>query len=225
MITRSHRAAINGLLVWCGPSTIARFVIAVVVNAIQTRSWRRVPHVCVKIVKRLPAGRVRNAATAVVRIRHTVGVVASCLHSYPDAIRSSSVQSVFCRTRNRVFAVKAAARFCQTFYESLTANGHFTTAFAHAKPSGSTDIANGCQSAINLSRLVKSDTSARLRFARKQANCPNDSFRSALALADPALIISVGWRLPERNQASESRTNNHDGGFHGVTRKVGTWLQ
>lgn len=79
---------VSRLLLRRGPNAIARFVIAVVVLALDGHSERCLAHVGEEVLKVQPAVTNLDAASAVLMKTGAVLVVASGLHRSPDAMRA-----------------------------------------------------------------------------------------------------------------------------------------
>ena len=85
---------INSLLVACGPSAVARLVVAVVVDAIQGMRLRRfTPHIVKEVLEGAPRIRVpsvadRDPAPAIVRVTDVLRVVTALSHRKPCDILS-----------------------------------------------------------------------------------------------------------------------------------------
>lgn len=130
---------IAGLFVLRRPTTIRRFVIAVVIDPLHRvfKSWTR-PNICREVFEGLPAMAYRYASSAVVLVCSTLRIFTSLLHSSPNTIEASVCRTV-CRegpsgSCGCSFACKAAARFHIASSERMAAQNTFVPAVAATGP-------------------------------------------------------------------------------------------
>lgn len=87
-------ALVVSLLKLSSPSAIARFVVAVVIDALDFVARRRIAHICIERGEGSPAFTDCNAASAIVFVRLRVRVIASISHPRPNNIDLSAFHSV-----------------------------------------------------------------------------------------------------------------------------------
>jgi hypothetical protein len=112
------------------PATIAGFIIAIVVNAVQAVLWRRLrPHIFNKSREVFPSVAHRDPSPRIIGM-----TPASIVHLVPDAVERMTVHSVGRSMLKKQFTRKAPARF--TFANSEFGGGYrpFCAAVASAKP-------------------------------------------------------------------------------------------
>lgn len=132
------RALVAMLFFVCGPSTIRRLVIAIVINTIKGKSLGSRAHVGQEVLK--PAVRISPAfangyaSAAVVRITRLIGLIAAAAHIDPYAICAAFRQTMCASAPTRGISHIATARFCLPRLEGVAANYGFGTADANAQP-------------------------------------------------------------------------------------------
>jgi len=121
-----------------GPAAVARFVIAVVVDAVNRQSWRAIAHVVAEVFKARPPFADGDPAATVERKVNSVRIQAAFFHCYPGSI---------CRRRDAAVLSGAlalqAATTCSIARGQATARHEcFGAALAQASPhNASTAIA------------------------------------------------------------------------------------
>lgn len=94
------------------PSTVARFVVPVVVHPVDRESLAvRGAHVGHEGIQRGPSLADRDAASAVMWVSRIFWIRRSTMHGVPDVVQRMSMQAVRCLFRSRNFALKASTRF------------------------------------------------------------------------------------------------------------------
>jgi hypothetical protein len=132
---KSCCSQIVGLLRWCSPSAISRFVVAIVVYAIQRAAlWPR-PHIFVKSLKRIfPLLANGYAASSPQIVPITVGVQASIFHGGPRFVLHRAAHSMSFRCFTRLLFLVASARNGRATKQLARSDKSLTTTVAHAKP-------------------------------------------------------------------------------------------
>jgi hypothetical protein len=108
------RSFIQCLLLRGGPTAVARFVVAVVVDAINRKSIGPLAHVGKELFKRIPSSAYRNSPSSIVLKVLTAWIGASFNHSSPNTISfgSNSICGVAMTMKppDNQFYFKASAR-------------------------------------------------------------------------------------------------------------------
>lgn len=104
-------ASVVGLGFCVCPYAITRFVISVIVDALNTQTGWTLAHIGQKILKAIsPALANRNTPLSIPLRVTTVGVVAAVLHALPNSIGSRSLHAVRDIALNKRLSVIAATR-------------------------------------------------------------------------------------------------------------------
>ena len=114
MTKRTLFATIISLFFTGGPTAIFRRIVAVIVDAVNCKSFGARPHIGVEIVKVVPSITYFYAVAAVMYVTCAFWVIASFVHSAPDI--------VFRRMRHTVFK----RPFYKRFNDATTARLRFT---------------------------------------------------------------------------------------------------
>lgn len=125
------------LLAWRGPSTITRFVIAVIVNPIKRMISRRAwSHVCEKYLKGVtPLIAYADATTTVVMELGVVAIVASRFQIAPCRILLRFLHAVRAVVVSADFAIQTPATLGTSGNQTICQYGRSSTTGASAKPS------------------------------------------------------------------------------------------
>lgn len=129
------------------PSTVARLIVTVVVDAVNfvRRRWS-LPHIRKEVLKRiLPAVANRNAACAVSFVCFFVLVQAPAFNSAPDFVFGGFRQAVGLPAAYGV--PSAAAAFCKPLDEARSPDSRLSSALTLAKPLAAFDKRECCKSA------------------------------------------------------------------------------
>lgn len=125
----SGMAGVQRLLPWRGPSAVARFIVAIVVDAINRVLGRRLrSHVLVEVEKGVaPAIADGDATSAPFAKTRVLGIGASLNQTRPGAMLSSVIQSVG-------FVITTSARLMAAIAKPCSSRIHFVSALAVAAP-------------------------------------------------------------------------------------------
>lgn len=89
------RATVISLFDICGPSAVARLVIARIIAAFNRISIRCSAHIFQKITEVIPARTNGNPSATIIRKRLIVGIITPGPHTSPNAVSSSAIHSMF----------------------------------------------------------------------------------------------------------------------------------
>jgi len=135
------RPSIVSLLFRCRPFAIAGFIVAVIVDAVNAKSFRSIAHVIVEVLERIkPPIANLNAPASVSRIILALSGNASLLHSKPDIVDGGARLSMggicyisFCRG----LGFKTPARFSATSSERVSSYDGIASTVTNAQPRSS----------------------------------------------------------------------------------------
>lgn len=124
-------SSILSLLLGCGPSTVVRLVVAVVVDTIKRIPFRSFSHVLIKIFKRFkPAFANLNSTPSIVLVITVSWICTALFHASPNLILANMVQSVLCYFQK----VETATAPRVSISETATINYQRITAIAQTFP-------------------------------------------------------------------------------------------
>jgi len=154
------RSSVVRLLRFCSPSTVYRFVIAVIVFSVQRMCCRRFfTHIFEECVKIIPSFANRNTATSVPLVVRMIWISATCQHLAPHRVHWVSRMSVNEHLRSKEFRPKAAARIGYSFYQSSCCDRFFSAAVTSAQPSCfaadvGPEVSSDCEPSEGLSNQI-----------------------------------------------------------------------
>lgn len=119
----------------CSPFTITRFIVSVVVFALDTHSFRRFAHVSKKVCELFPSGTNANSAPSVVFVAGCLGIVTPIPHGTPTMKGSGAAFPVrFVRADK--FSSPAPAAFCVTSAQAVRSGSDNRAAITSTNPCG-----------------------------------------------------------------------------------------
>lgn len=123
-------------LFFCGsPSHVARFVVTVVIDAIDRKLCvRRIAHVCKEVFKLLPSFTERNSPTAPTMESRRIRILAPRFHSRPGFINRSARLSMCTIASASQFAIQATAALNVSGKKIAASNDMSIFTFAPTQP-------------------------------------------------------------------------------------------
>ena len=143
------------LLFSCGPFTVFFGVANSIVNALNTVSGWRLPHVKHKTFICFPLLAKRNPSAAIILPLLSIRIFTSLYYSLPNRMRFCTLAAVSCFGFFGKFTLKASAAFCLSTGKILRSRRLCATTLAVRFPLTVSNIANYCKSAKNLSCQVR----------------------------------------------------------------------
>lgn len=154
---KNSGSPIAGLLCVCRPPAVLWRVVAVVIDAIQSRIWRWVTHVGVKVLENIPSFTYRNSTGAIEPISVVFCVLAPLTHLPPYVMdrRSGFPVSKIRRILNGI----ATARFSSPVHDICALTVNDGSAVAQAPPNRTaafttSGVFNDCESGEFLSNEI-----------------------------------------------------------------------
>ena len=131
-------SGVAALDVFARPSAVGRFVIAVVVDAIERRFWRSYSHVGKKVVEQFPRIAEGDASSSVVFKSDDIGIGAALDHATPRLIspREAALPRMGVPKPWWVVALDAAAAVCFAFDSTSSGDRDFRSTITAKNPAG-----------------------------------------------------------------------------------------
>ena len=118
----------------CIPAAVARFIVTIVVNALNSKAIWAYSHISQKIIKRQPSFAHCNSTAAVVLKAGIVWVCRSLNELRPCFVRTRVTEPVLVVFRAGSFLMKAATRLCQSMSHAIACGYYCVTAIAQKQP-------------------------------------------------------------------------------------------
>lgn len=139
MNPRHRWTLIPSLFASCGPTTIARLIVPVIVDSIQGQANRPWSYIGQKCLERMsPTITHQNSSAAVVLIGQNIRIKTTPQHGRPDTVlrcfQSFASTAMFCQGRHDAIAPVATTTGRLTVPQLTALNSHVTPAFATAEP-------------------------------------------------------------------------------------------